>query len=205
MLQIVQPGAFFREPGQFELLARAVLPELVRAPHRQRIRLWVAGCGAGEPAWSIAMVVEEAELPPELGVEIVATDGDPLALTAAETAVYRDDELAQISGERRQRHFVRGAGRRQGLWRVIAPLRDRVELAELDLAGPWPATALYDAVFCHAAMAELAPAAARHLAGRLATAVAPGGALFLGRELAPCAELAGLTACGPATYRKPRR
>lgn len=199
----MQPGAFFREPGQFELLARAVLPELARQARRRRIRLWAAGCGAGESAWSIAMVVEEAELPPELAVDIVATEGDPPALAAAEAAVYRDDELAQVSGERRHRHFVRGAGRRLGQWRVIAPLRDRVELAALDLAGPWPAAAPYDAVFCHGAIAELDPAGARLLAGRLAAAVTPGGALFLGRELAPCTELAALTRCGPASYRRP--
>jgi chemotaxis methyl-accepting protein methylase len=130
----VPPGAFFHEPRQFELLASGVLPELART--RRRVRLWSAGCGAGEEAWSLAMIVAEAALPPEVEVEIIATDADRRALAIAAEAVYRDDQMRPVSAERRRRHFVRGVGPRRGLWRVIAPLRDRVELCELDLDGP---------------------------------------------------------------------
>lgn len=196
----MQPGAFFREPRQFALLAHSALPDLARS--RRRIRLWSAGCGAGEEAWSIAMIVEEARLPPGREVEIVATDGDRGALTLAAAAVYRDDQMRRVSAERRRRHFVRGAGPRQGLWRVIAPLRDRVELRELDLAGPWPAAEPFDAVFCHAPIAGADPQQAHLLALRLSAAVAPGGALFLGRSPAASDHLPGLVPCGPGVYRK---
>lgn len=205
----VPPGAFFHEPRQFELLASRVLPELAHA--RRRIRLWSAGCGAGEEAWSLAMVVEEAALPPGVEVEIVATDADRRALAVAAEAVYRDDQMRPVSAERRRRHFVRGVGPRRGLWRVIAPLRDRVELCELDLDGPWldgpgldgprPATARFDVVLCHAAVARRVPRDADPLIHRLAAVVAPGGALFLGRPAAPDG-LPGLVQCAPGVYRR---
>jgi chemotaxis protein methyltransferase CheR len=196
----VQPGAFFREPRQFELLAGSVLPELARA-HR-RVRLWSAGCGAGEEAWSLAMVVEEAGLPPEVEVEIVATDGDRRALAIAAEAVYRDDQMRPVSAERRRRHFVRGVGPRRGLWRVIAPLRDRVELRELELDGPWQAGTGFDVVLCHAPIARLDPRDAEPLIRRLAAVLAPGGALFLGRSPAPPGALPGLVRCAPGVYRR---
>ena len=194
-------AAFFREPGQFELLATTVLPELGRRRGR-RIRLWSAGCGSGEDAWSIAMVAAEARLPPGREVEIIATDGDPAALARAAEAVYSDPEMRRVDAKRRQRHFVRGVGPRQGLWRVIAPLRDRVELYELDLAGPWPAGAPFDAVFCAAPIARLDPPGAYRLARRFGEVLAPGGALFLGQAPTSPGDLPDLAPWRPGVFRK---
>ena len=197
----MQPGTFFREPRRFELLAAGVLPALAR-PGSRRIRLWSAGCGTGEEAWSIAMIVAEATLSPAFDVEIVATDGDRGALSLAGEAVYRDDQMQPVSAERRRRHFVRGVGPRRGLWRVIAPLRDRVELGELDLEGRWPPAAPFDAVFCDTPITRLDARHAHRLARRLAEVVAPGGALFLGRAPGSSADLPGLARWGPAAYRR---
>jgi chemotaxis protein methyltransferase CheR len=202
------PGAFFSEPRQFELLARGVLPELARA--RRRVRLWSAGCGAGQEAWSLAMIVEEAELAPGIEIEIVATEADRQALAFAAEAVYRDDQMQPVNAERRRRHFVRGVGPRRGLWRVVAPLRDRVELCPLDLDGPWPAQAgdpaararaTFDVVFCHAPVARRVARDAEPLIRRLAEVLAPGGALFLGRT-PELDAVPGLVSCGPGVYRR---
>jgi chemotaxis methyl-accepting protein methylase len=97
---------------------------------------------------------------------------------------------------------VRGVGPRRGLWRVIAPLRDRVEIDELDLAGRWPAYAPFHAVFCGAPIAELDPRGAHRLARRLAEVLAPGGALFLSRAPGAPDDLPGLVPWGPNSYRK---
>jgi chemotaxis protein methyltransferase CheR len=195
----VEP-AFFREPGQFELLASTVLPEL--GLRGRRIRLWSAGCGSGEEAWSIAMVVAEARLPPAREVEIIATDADPGALSHAAEAVYADPQIGRLDAARRRRHFVRGVGPRQGLWRVIAALRDRVELYELDLAGPWPAGAPFDVVFGAAAIARLDPPGAHRLARRFGEVLAPGGALFLGPAPASLDDLPDLVRWRPGVLRK---
>ncbi|HEX3762962.1 MAG TPA: CheR family methyltransferase [Kofleriaceae bacterium] len=194
----MQPGAFFHEAGQLELLATGVLPALARS--RRRLRLWSAGCGAGEEAWSVAMIVDEADLPAAVAVEIVATDADPRALAVAAEAVYRDDQMRPVSAERRRRHFVRGVGPRHGLWRVIAPLRDRVELRALDLDGPWPAAPGFDVVLCHAPIARLVARDAEPLVRRLAAVLTPGGALFLAGPAPP--GIPGLDACAPGVYRR---
>ena len=197
----MQPGTFFREPRQFELLAAGVLPALAR-PGSRRLRVWSAGCGTGEEAWSIAMIVAEARLAPELDIEIVATDGDRRALALAGEAVYRDEQMQRVSAERRRRHFVRGVGPRRGLWRVIAGLRDQVALDELDLTARWPPAAPFDAVFCDVPIARLDARDAHRLARRLAEVLAPGGALFLGRAPGSPDDLPGLARWGPTAYRK---
>ncbi|HEY0989647.1 MAG TPA: CheR family methyltransferase, partial [Kofleriaceae bacterium] len=106
----MKPGAFFREPSHFELLARTVLPGLARTHSGGVARLWSAGCSSGEEAWSLAMVVEEAQLPADLEVALLATERDPRSLARAGEGVYGDDAMGGVSVPRRRRHFVRGVG-----------------------------------------------------------------------------------------------
>jgi chemotaxis protein methyltransferase CheR len=199
---VVKPGAFFREPSHFELLASAVLPGLARLRDGGAVRLWSAGCSSGEEAWSLAMVVEEARLPPELEVSVLATDRDPRMLARAGEAVYGDDQMHGVSALRRRRHFVRGVGPRAGLWRVVAPLRDRVEFAAFDLMGPWPDRGAFDVVVCHGALAELSPRSAAHLVRRFADVLPPGGVMLLGPAGPAADEVPRLEPYGRAGYRK---
>ncbi|HSR98098.1 MAG TPA: CheR family methyltransferase [Kofleriaceae bacterium] len=195
------PGAFFREAGHFELLARSVLPALARR-RTGDVRLWLAGCASGEEAWSLAMIVEEAELAPELDVALIASDGDARMIARATEAVYGDGAMHGVSAARRQRHFVRGVGPRAGLWRVCASLRDRVDFVELDLLGPWPDRGAFDVVMCHGALAGMAPRTAARLVRRFADALAPGGVMLLGPVRPDSGEMPRLEPYGPAGYRK---
>ena len=191
-------GVFFRATPDLERVARA-LSVLARTPSRRSVHLWIAGCGSGEDAWSLAMLVDEAELPPHLAVRIVASDADPARLAHAGEAVYRDAQLVGVAAGRRRRHFVRGVGPRDGLWRVIAPLRDRVELIELDLRGAWPALGSFDIVWAHGAFDALDPPARAQQLRRFAEVLAPGG-VVLGAEPATGDPAA---ARHPATTRRP--
>jgi chemotaxis protein methyltransferase CheR len=199
---VVKPGAFFRESSQYELLARTVLPGLARTRDSGAVRLWSAGCSSGEDAWSLAMVVEETQWPSELDVALLASDRDPRMLATAREAVYGDDQMQRVSAQRRRRHFVRGVGPRAGLWRVIAPLRDRVEFAVLDLMGPWPERGAFDVVVCQGALAQLSPRSAARLVRRFADVLPPGGVMLLGPAGTAAAEVPRLEPYGPAGYRK---
>jgi len=51
-------SAFFRDPSTFALLETQVLPDLAekaRKTGRGGLRVWSAGCAAGQEAWSLAM------------------------------------------------------------------------------------------------------------------------------------------------------
>jgi chemotaxis protein methyltransferase CheR len=197
----VTPGGFFCEPSHVELLARSVLPALARRK-AGGVRLWSAGCASGEEAWSLAMIVEEADLPGELDVTLVASDGDPRMLAQASEAVYDEDAMRGVSATRRRRHFVRGAGPRAGLWRICASLRDRVEFVELDLLGPWPDRSAFDVVMCHGALAGMSPRSTARLVRRFADALAPGGVMLLGPVQPDSGQTPRLEPYGPAGYRK---
>ncbi len=52
---VVLESTFFRTPEHFEAIARTIVPELQRSG--LPLRLWSAGCAAGEEPYSLAMVL----------------------------------------------------------------------------------------------------------------------------------------------------
>ncbi len=86
----VQVSEMFRDPSYFLALRREVLPRLATYPF---IRAWIAGCGAGEEAYSLAILLHEEGL---LGRSLLyATDISPAALQAGEAGVY---DLGRAAG-----------------------------------------------------------------------------------------------------------
>ena len=77
--------SFFRERHHFDYLRDTVIPTLKQTNEaRRRIRIWSAGCSSGEEAYSIAMILCDAQ-PMFQGwdVKILATDIDTRMLEKA--------------------------------------------------------------------------------------------------------------------------
>ena len=86
----VQVSEMFRDPSYFLALRHEVVPLLRTYPS---LKLWVAGCSAGEEVYSLAILLREEGLL-ERSI-IYATDINTEALKRAESGVY---ELARIAG-----------------------------------------------------------------------------------------------------------
>ena len=79
----VQVSEMFRDPSYFRSLREQVVPLLRTYPS---LKIWVAGCSAGEEVYSLAILLrEEGLLERSL---IYATDINPAALKKAEAGVY---------------------------------------------------------------------------------------------------------------------
>ena len=86
----VHVSEMFRDPSYFRALRESVLPVLRTYPS---LKVWVAGCSAGEEAYSMAILLhEEGLLERSL---IYATDINPRALQRAEAGVF---DVASIAG-----------------------------------------------------------------------------------------------------------
>jgi chemotaxis protein methyltransferase CheR len=79
----VQVSDLFRDPPFYEALRARVLPILATYPS---FKIWVAGCGAGEEVYSLAIMLEEANLLKR--AIIYATDVSAEALRSAALGVY---------------------------------------------------------------------------------------------------------------------
>ena len=88
----VQVSEMFRDPTYFRALRSQVVPLLRTYPS---LKIWVAGCSAGEEVYSLAILLREEGLL-ERSV-IYATDINPHALKRAEAGVYDLDRIASFT------------------------------------------------------------------------------------------------------------
>ncbi|MBI2317263.1 MAG: response regulator, partial [Betaproteobacteria bacterium] len=176
---------FFRDPGQLALIKDKLLPEVLAQRARQRsLRLWSAGCAAGEEAYSLAMLTDE--LAPELAgwkVHILGTDISSKALEKARAGTYGQWSFRGLDPERKERYF-RARGER---WAIDPRLRRMVTFSRGDLvrdAFPNPAAGLaeFDLILCRNVFIYLAPAAIARITEKLAHTLAEGGYLVAGHS-----------------------
>jgi two-component system CheB/CheR fusion protein len=138
--------SFFRDPEAFKALETKVIPDILAAKAlNEPIRVWVPGCGTGEEALSIAILVDEAleRTRKHLSVQIFATDIDAEAIAKARAGEYPESIAADISPERLKGYFVK----KDGNYKIKQEIRERVVYAVQNLISDPPFSRL-DLVSC---------------------------------------------------------
>jgi chemotaxis methyl-accepting protein methylase len=102
---------FFRNHLTYAVLEKIVLPELLKKAlgnGRREIRIWSAGCSAGQEPYSIAILLEEIIVESKLPIDyrIFATDARESRIVKARTGRFSDEVLGNISLKRLGRYFV---------------------------------------------------------------------------------------------------
>ncbi len=188
-LSTVNHSTFFRESAQLQALT-GHLAGLVRArPHGAGpVRVWSAGCSAGQEPYSLAMLLAET-LPgvSAQAVEIRATDVALGVVRSAARAIYKARDLADVSPDRLRRFFLRGRESRQGSYRIAPEVRRLVTFQHLDLRKPaWPLPEDFDAILCRNVAIYFDEAERLVLLDRLAGRLRKGGWLIVGNcEILP--------------------
>lgn len=83
----------FRDPSFYETLRKEVLPVLATYP---LIRIWHAGCSTGEEVYSMAILLQEANLLQKS--LLYATDINPEVLEQAKKGIFPLSQMKQYSG-----------------------------------------------------------------------------------------------------------
>jgi chemotaxis protein methyltransferase CheR len=182
LLPLVTVGktSFFRDEKQFRALA-ALLPGLLARGRAggPSVRIWSAGCATGEELWSIAMTCAEAGARPG-EVELLATDLNPEAVTAASRGLYDARRVREVPQALLTAHFERDGD----AWRVGAPLRRLAGgvLAHnlVSVAYPAPAAGSWDVVFCRNVIIYFDTPTTQRVLSQFLRALDTGGYLFLG-------------------------
>jgi len=195
LIEAVRVGEsrLFRHRSQIDVLTDVVAPAL-RARGRRAVRVWSAGCAAGEEPYTLALVLSRAL--PDCTISILATDVSADALAQAETRAYPRAALQHVPAPYRDR-FV-GDGDVVRLAPEIAALV-RFERANL-LDGAAPRGC--DVVWCRNVLIYFTVGARRRVIDRLVGAAVPGGFVFVGysESLRDVAELEGLRANDAVYY-----
>src|SRR5579872_622609 len=171
---------FFRHREQFRAFAEIALPDRMRARADSRtLRLLSAGCASGEEAYSLAIVARETIADPIWQVTIHGFDLNPEVLDKAAHGRYSAWSLRDAPAEL-QRKWFRADRREMVLQEAV---RSAVHFQQADLAcsdaALWPPRA-YDVIFCRNVLMYFAREEMRAAVARMASALAPGGYLFLG-------------------------
>lgn len=170
----VSVSGLFRDPAQFELLERELLPPLLALGGP--VRVWSAGCADGSELYTVAMLLDRLgvlERSILLGSDVLAEN-----LADAQRGIYEQARMSPrvrepISWERRD------------VLREGAP------------TGPW------HLVLCRNLAIYLAPAAKQALHETLSASLANSGVLLLGRsERLSLPAALGLERIGPHAYRR---
>ncbi|MEO8243397.1 MAG: protein-glutamate O-methyltransferase [bacterium] len=171
---------FFREDHHFQLLRDKVLPPLIKAAREgDKVRIWSAGCSAGQEPYSLAFTV--LALCPEasrLNIRILATDVDREILARAQTANYPEEELKAIPIDLRRLIEVLP----DGGFSIGDKARALVTFGQLNLIQQWPVKGPFDVIFCRNVAIYFDKATQSRLWGRFGALMAPGGYLCIGHS-----------------------
>ena len=190
----INVSQLWRNPEQWELLARRVLPEFAARP---RVRAWSAGCSYGAEAYTLAAVC--AETLPGVRVEIVGTDIDRRMVERASAGAFSLDDARDMPRAQRARWFTE----RDGMLHADAKLKASCRFETGDLLAMRPPREAYDLVLCRNTVIYFTPEVKDALHARMAEALVPGGYFMIGstERISDHAGL-GLDIAHPFVYRK---
>lgn len=185
---MVNVSCFFRNPIVFEILAQSVLPELIERKRRRgqrELRLWSAGCGMGEEAYSVAILLDRLLRgeDPAWSLHLFASDVNPDNLLQAGAAIYPVEHLENVRLGQLNEYFTPLPGER---WRLESPLRGQVrfcldDLTARDRLAPSESVfGSFDLVLCRNVLIYFESETQQFVLDKLYRSLAPRGYLVLG-------------------------
>jgi two-component system, chemotaxis family, CheB/CheR fusion protein len=143
---LIHVTSFFRDPEAFELLKTKVFATITQHKSVELpIRIWVAGCSTGEEVYSIAIcllefLADRAVQPP---IQIFATDISELSIDKARAGIYTENQMGDVSSERRRRFFYL----LEGDYHISKAVRELCVFARQDLSSD-PSFSNVDLISC---------------------------------------------------------
>jgi two-component system CheB/CheR fusion protein len=170
---------FFRDPEAFELLKEQVFPTIIQNKSVELpIRIWVAGCSTGEEVYSIAIslleFLSDKVTPPP--IQIFATDISEIAIEKARLGIYLENQMVEVSPERRRRFFNALEG---GGYQISKAVRELCVFARQNL-GSGPPFSNLDLITCRNVLIYLDETLQKRILPIFHYSLNPTGFLLLG-------------------------
>lgn len=196
---------FFRESHHFDTLKNEVLPPLVaKAKAGGRLRLWSAGCSAGQEPYCLATtLLSVCPGAHSHDIKILATDIDPEIIGRAKAGHYPIEELSAIPADMRRILVGKKSRADSKKFEVSDAVKSIVRFGQVNLIGNWPMKGKFDVIFCRNVAIYFDKATQMRLWMRFCENLNPGGHLMIGHserlsgDAVDRFELAGIT-----TFRK---
>lgn len=168
---------FFRDAEAFQMLKERVFPSIMQKSALP-IRIWVAGCSTGEEVYSIAICLLEflSDKVTQPQIQIFATDISEMAIDKARSGIYAENQMVEVSPERRRRFFnaIEGGG-----YQISKAVRELCVFARQDLGSDPPFSNL-DLISCRNVLIYLDETLQKRILPIFHYSLNPTGFLLLG-------------------------
>ncbi len=194
---VVGESYFLRHPEHFTVLLDRVLPTVSPC---EPLRVWSAGCSGGEEPYSLALSLLTARRP--AGASVLATDVSERALARAREGRYGEWSLRGVTPLVRARFFERLGAH----WQVRPEVKSLVELERHNLVQEPPPAGGFHAVFCRNVLIYFRGEHLQRALSTLASALRPGGFLFVSPAEVPQAaslRLERVEVAGTFLFQRP--
>jgi len=174
---------FFRDSIIFDYFAADVFPALIgyfTEKNCSTIRVWSCGCACGEEPYTVAMLWHYVIRPkhPDLVLEIIATDIDPVLIERAKEACYPASSIREVPEEWLSEAF----NEINGVFCLKKYLKKYVRFGLQDIREKSPG-GMYHVVLCrNLAFTYFDQEAREQSLKRLSMATEKGGVLITGRH-----------------------
>lgn len=148
----VNVSEFFRNPETFEIIEKEIIPSIVKCRSEsliKSIRIWSAGCAAGEEAYSLAILLHSI-LKTDFNkyrIRITGTDIDAQSLEKARRGIYSENSLKNIDASIKEHYFLKQGEEYQ----VIDQLKNITHFKYHDLISG-PKLNHFDIIICRNVM-----------------------------------------------------
>ena len=179
----IHVSSFFRNPIVFEILAQSVLPRLME--EKDEIRVWSAGCAAGEEPYSVAILIQEEIRKSRRSNShpmVFATDSNRGILKVAEKARYPRKSLNDTKLGWVNTYF---SSEQEG-FQLSSDVRKMVHFSEGDLLSKQtgaPAESIFgsfDLILCRNVLIYFTEETQKQILQRMYASLVKGGTLVLG-------------------------
>ena len=186
---------FFRDPEQFDVLRRKVIPDLLA--RRTELSVWSAGCSKGAEAYTLSIILSEAA--PSAGYSILATDIDEQVLaTARKGGPYSPADLRALPKAFGSKYFTKAP---DGHY-VKDEARGGITVRRHNLLAD-PYEGGFDLILCRNVAIYFTEEAKAYITRGFSQALRPDGFLFIGAtETLLQAPSMGLDRLSTCFYRK---
>ncbi|MEM1485281.1 protein-glutamate O-methyltransferase CheR [Oscillospiraceae bacterium PP1C4] len=192
---------FMRESEHFNYMVSHVLPYLEKNRPNHDLRIWSAGCSAGQEAYTMAMAIDEY-----FGMQknlwdttILATDISNNILDKAKLAIFAADNIKDIPESWRKKYFTPLS---DGNYQVCDKIRKQVVFKPHNLMEPFSFKKPFDLIFCRNVMIYFDAQTKESLVNKFYDSTAVGGYLFIGHSEVINRETMKYTYIKPAIYQK---
>ncbi len=177
---LIHVTGFFRDPAVFAALRQSIFPQILAARHpAEPVRIWVPGCSTGEEVYSIAICLVEhlGDRAAATPIQIFGTEISDASIDKARAGVYSEQELRDVSPQRRRRFFTRVDGH----YSINAAIRQLCVFARQDVTKDPPFSRL-DLLSCRNLLIYLEPNLQKRVLASFHYALKSKGVLLLGKS-----------------------